>query len=147
MEDTLLRRTWIPTNTDSVEFNEKLIIYDGGDFIGFLIERVDGSTEWQGAFLQDRNDLEETLCIANEFYTPKSYFQVEEFPLLQEQQERLLIPGWQIQTQRIPPTTPSHSPMEVAPSVSKTPLPQRGQSAPRKDQQPQRLFALVTCTQ
>ena len=94
MEDTLLRRTWTPTNTNSVEFNEKLFIYDAGDFVGFLIERAYGSTEWQGAFLQDRNDLEETLCIANEFYTPKSYFQIEEFPLFRRQSGELLIPGW-----------------------------------------------------
>ena len=130
MEGTLLRRTWTPTNTNSVEFQEKLFIYDGGDFIGFLIERTDGSTEWQGAFLQDRDDLEETLCIANEFYTPKSYFQIEEFPLFRRQSGELLIPGWQLLQ-----TTPSRSPMLL---VSGTPLPQRDQPVPRKDQQPQR---------
>ena len=138
MEGTLLRRTWRPTNTDSVEFPEKLFIYDGGDFIGFLIESASGSTEWQGAFLQDRNDLEETLCIANEFYTPKNYFQVEEYPLLRQGQGQLLIPGWQLQ-QTIPSRSPTVAAVAVAVALaSRTPLPQRDQPALRKDQLPQR---------
>ena len=144
MDGTLLRRTWTPTNTDSVEFQEKLVIYDSGDFIGFLIERADGSTEWQGAFLQDRDDLEETLCIANEFYTPKSYFQIEEFPLFRRQSGELLIPGWQLQQQLLIPglqqTIPSRSQMLL---MSRESLPQRDQPALRKDQPPQRAPGAV----
>ena len=138
MEGTLLRRIWTPTNTDSVEFQEKLVIYDSGDFIGFLIERADGSTEWQGAFLQDRDDLEETLCIANEFYTPKSYFQIEEFPLFRRQSGELLIPGWQLQ--QLQQTIPSRSQMLL---MSRESLPQRDQPALRKDQPPQRAPGAV----
>ena len=108
-----IKRTWIPQSLTKIEYPDKLFIYDGGDFTGFLVECANGFTQWNGGTLLSRNintnNTIEIFSPTHSSYTPKTFFCITEYPLqylkktdkTDKTNTTYKIPGWIIEENSI----------------------------------------------
>jgi hypothetical protein len=96
----VITRSWTPTN-ESIKFDKELFIYDGGDYIGFLLE-----DEWKCWRVLGRQrvgeDMVETMEEMPEDWVPPNIVSSEVYKCTGSFASGLLqITGWNIRIQGV----------------------------------------------
>lgn len=104
-----IQRIWTQdTSFDEKKYLDKLTVYDGGDFVGYLVETSQGK-QWSGYSVKERRRESpqryvEILQPAHDFFVPMGFFSIETYPALVKG-SLLWIPGWKVQMESVPPTS------------------------------------------